>query len=1286
MKSRAARSVRLGVEQLETRELPSAAWAIESFENAPIRSLPTGWLQWNAAPSTFQVTDGSGFGSDKGLVNTANSDQAARTWMNATFEKDVQIQADVLLDSLAPVQLFARGQNLETATPTFYAVSVTRGMTVELQRVVNGQTTTLAKVDSATWFSNQWSRINFTVQGNRLQVQVFRTDTAQFLTSNGQWQTAPTVAIDRTDTMISSAGRVGLARPAKIAGTVAVDNFGVNKVIEASSSTNLLQQDFSANLYKGLPVGWSSYTNTTGQTFTVAATNKSLTGSSAVGVTGSSGLVARAWADNTFPENAQVSAALYLDSLVPAQIFARGQDLNTDSPDYYAVGLTRGAKVQLLRVIDGRTTVLGSVTTDDWLGQQWVQATLSVSGTTLRVQVYRADTGRYLTADGQWQVLPTWALEKTDTAIRGPGRAGIGRGSGVAGPVSFDNFLVTTSAAATTPPPTNNPPPATTTGTRNFDFDSSATGSLPSGWSSWTNGKGGAFAVTAASTLSAPNGLVSNGTSAVNSRAWFNGQSYNDVQIAGSVYVDSLIPSQLFVRGQNLGTDRASYYAVSITRGLEVQLIEVNAASRTVLGTLSTKKYDGNMWVAVGVRVVANTLEVVVVRQDTNQYLRSDGTWQTAPVVAMRVTDGTLTTGFAGVARPASYNGRVLFDDLSVVDLGQNSVPTPPDDSSNTDVPPPPTAPPTGNVSGIQHYSHIRVATLAYYGTPIGDLELNLLKNSVDLVVVNPAYLDQMEAAAPNTTKVIYTNVSNIYLDLLTDWLAYADRNNADRESAFYHVSKATAFSGDSSSSRPVTNFWSVQRSSATGWADITSLARKNAENFAFAGVGHSVVIGYPEKYRELNVTLQRAPSAGWAGVLEYASAVDANGNPTAWKTLQTISDATSGFKTSGRIAFDPPPDWKAASINGSEHLFFIRVRTTQTGTPPTVATLLGRDYVYANGTTRGVIPAFDSAADKDGDGYLNDLEYAKRRAGFDARFNYESRLFYPAYGQMRFATNPSGSAFRLWAADFNARFLAGYPKADGLFVDNSFGRLQVDAASLKESLTSYAKDYGTLLAAVNVKIGPRWVLANTAGAGKSAEPLVANGVAYLEEFALRPLASNTTQFEDAAALVASRMALSGGKGIAILDTYPQGGAPTDSRTQIAALAEYYLLADPKQTMVMFNGGFEPATTWTRHWTEAVKFNVGLPSGKWSMFASGLDPANRTLTYKIYQREYQNALVLYKPLSYAQGVGTGTLADATATTHVLNGNYRVLNANGTLGSVINRITLRNGEGAILVKA
>ena len=96
--------------------------------------------------------------------------------------------------------------------------------------------------------------------------------------------------------------------------------------------------------------------------------------------------------------------------------------------------------------------------------------------------------------------------------------------------------------------------------------------------------------------------------------------------------------------------------------------------------------------------------------------------------------------------------------------------------------------------------------------------------------------------------------------------------------------------------------------------------------------------------------------------------------------------------------------------------------------------------------------------------------------------------------------------------------------------------------------------------------------------------------------------------------------------------------------------------------------------------------DVGQPTGEMFTFAEGTDPTNPALAYKVFGRTYGKALVLYKPRSYTAGRGTGTLNDLTATTHNLGGSYRVLNSDGTLGPVVTKVTLRNGEGAVLMRA
>ncbi len=399
-------------------------------------------------------------------------------------------------------------------------------------------------------------------------------------------------------------------------------------------------------------------------------------------------------------------------------------------------------------------------------------------------------------------------------------------------------------------------------------------------------------------------------------------------------------------------------------------------------------------------------------------------------------------------------------------------------------------------------------------------------------------------------------------------------------------------------------------------------------------------------------------------------------------------TDTTARLTRSGQIVFDPPSDWKPAALGGYLPLYYVRFRTTNGGTPPAARTALGRDYVSAGGKTEGVVPVFDLDADANGDGYLDDAEYARRAPGKDARFLSESRMPCESYGQMRWAVNPSSPEFRAWAVDYHLRMLRKQPRAAGLFMDNSEGKAPVSAAQVREFVAEYAQDYGTLLAELNRAIAPRWVLANTAGGFAHADAVIRNNPAYFEEFAIRPLRHNYLEFEDLAQLVARRMQLTTPAPYGVIDSHPQRGDPTDERTLLATLAYYYLLADPDSTFLMFYGGYEPSSTWREHWTAAAAYDIGQPTGPWSRFADGADPSDARRKYRVYRRMYERAVILYKPLSHADGdwkTLAGLGPETTRRPHDLGASYRPLSADGSVGAPISRIRLRNGEGAILVK-
>jgi hypothetical protein len=887
-------------------------------------------------------------------------------------------------------------------------------------------------------------------------------------------------------------------------------------------------------------------------------------------------------------------------------------------------------------------------------------------------------------------------------------------------------------------------------------FDTTTPGQLPAGWSQWSSTGMSPFAVSSAQALSAPNSLaVSSPTaSSLNARSWLDIAQPADVEVNSAVYLNTPIPAEILARGTGLNTTAPSYYAVSVTQGLDLKLLAVANGSTTTLGEVRSANWFANQWACVTLFANGDNLRAQVERSDTGQYLNSSGQWQTSQCWALNLIDSAISGGGeVGLGRLPSYTGTVYFDDFAYAPVNLESQPpavtiTAPAGGStasgvvqvqasatddvgvssvefyvdnvlrgvdtqapytwNFDTTTVANGPHTLTVKAYdpaqnigqasetiatqndfaalarptipRHYSHIRLAEIAYNNgsAQLDPSDIPLLQQSVDLVIPDRAYLSQIDATAPDTPQLLYTNVSSVYRSLLTDWLAYADAHGYSREEAFYHVTQATPFSGAGGSTQPVNWFWGVYLGGAT-LTDQTWHA--HTTGLTFGGTGQSVYVGYPDRFREINIHLASGASAGWSAALEYATAVDASGNPTAWAPLPTLGDTTAGLTQSGQITFDPPADWRPASVGGSAPLFYVRFRTLTAGTAPVAQSILGRDYVGANGSSAGIIPAFDSAADTNHDGYLDNAEYANRAPGMDARFLYESRLF--TYGQMRFVTNPGDAAFRAWAVDYDRRFLNGNPLADGLFIDNSSGKTAAVAGSVLEPVGSYSSDYGSLLYEIGRAIAPKWIVANTAGGGASANPTIQRVQGYFEEFAIRALAHSYPLFEGVAAQVASRAALTSPAPYAVLDSYPQGGAPTDPRTEMATLAYYYLLADPGTTFLDYDGGYDTTGPWSRHWFGAMGHDIGQPAGSWSLFATGADPSNPALTYRVYQRSYANALVLYKPLSYGNGV-TGTLADATATTHPLGGAYYPLQADGTLGSPVTSVTLRNGEGAILI--
>ncbi len=126
----------LRLERLEDRENPAPLLPAENFDAAA--TLPTGWAAWSGdATGSTAVSAGLGVGGSNAVTSVGQSKSATRTWNTRAVDADTGAAVSVFADGLIPAVVFARGQNLNTTTPSYVAAVVTRGLTVELWEVTN---------------------------------------------------------------------------------------------------------------------------------------------------------------------------------------------------------------------------------------------------------------------------------------------------------------------------------------------------------------------------------------------------------------------------------------------------------------------------------------------------------------------------------------------------------------------------------------------------------------------------------------------------------------------------------------------------------------------------------------------------------------------------------------------------------------------------------------------------------------------------------------------------------------------------------------------------------------------------------------------------------------------------------------------------------------------------------------------------------------------------------------------------------------------------------------------
>src|SRR5436190_22457037 len=197
-------------------------------------------------------------------------------------------------------------------------------------------------------------------------------------------------------------------------------------------------------------------------------------------------------------------------------------------------------------------------------------------------------------------------------------------------------------------------------------FDLAVPGAVPGGWTGWGSDGDAGWRVAEAPAMSGRS-FASAGGSARAGRAWLGAIQPANLTATAAILANSLIPAQVFVRGRGLDSARPTYYAASLIRGLDVQMLRVQDGNITELASLKSASYLSGVWVDLSITTKADRLQVRVRRRDTGEWLNHFGTWQSTPAAALDARDPAISTpGHVGLMRAASHAGNVYVDDVRV--------------------------------------------------------------------------------------------------------------------------------------------------------------------------------------------------------------------------------------------------------------------------------------------------------------------------------------------------------------------------------------------------------------------------------------------------------------------------------------------------------------------------------------------------------------------------------------------------------------------------------------------
>ena len=181
-------ALRPALEQLEQRENPST-WLTEGFDAVAAPALPSGWAGWaNDGQQQFITSRLVTASGPNSLASLGSPTTEARFWTQTEYPADYGAAVSVRSVASAPLELLARGRNLDTAKPDYLAAVVRTDGTVELVEAMKGERRVLGTVRRLQSMSDTWLRVSLQPAGEWAAVRVQRADTGQYLTAAGAWQ------------------------------------------------------------------------------------------------------------------------------------------------------------------------------------------------------------------------------------------------------------------------------------------------------------------------------------------------------------------------------------------------------------------------------------------------------------------------------------------------------------------------------------------------------------------------------------------------------------------------------------------------------------------------------------------------------------------------------------------------------------------------------------------------------------------------------------------------------------------------------------------------------------------------------------------------------------------------------------------------------------------------------------------------------------------------------------------------------------------------------------------